>query len=49
MPKRVCANCGETKDVYGAKICPKDHFICKDCARRHGHCPLCPPGARELR
>jgi len=41
MAQRVCSNCGKTKEVNGGKICSKDHVVCKDCASRHTHCPLC--------
>jgi transposase-like protein len=41
MAKRTCAQCGKEKDVYGGKICSKDHFICQDCARYRSDCPLC--------
>ncbi len=29
MATRVCAICGEEKNVSGGKICENDHFICK--------------------
>jgi hypothetical protein len=42
MAKRVCANCGKEKDVYGGKICSNDHFICESCYHSTGkRCPLC--------
>lgn len=41
MAQRVCGNCGKTKDVHGGKICSHDHFICKECAFGHLHCPIC--------
>ena len=41
MAKQTCAKCGKEKDVYGAKVCPNDHFICKDCTWQHISCPLC--------
>jgi len=44
MPKRICAACGEEKDVYGGKICTKNenHFVCKECYYRYGNkCPVC--------
>ena len=31
MAKRSCAKCGKEKDVEGARICEKGHFICKSC------------------
>ncbi|MFA5375615.1 MAG: hypothetical protein WC455_07660 [Dehalococcoidia bacterium] len=40
MAKRICAECGKEKDVYGGKTCSKDHFICKECARYRTNCPL---------
>ena len=39
--KRVCDNCGHTKETYGAKTCSSGHFICHSCASGHVHCPLC--------
>jgi len=41
MSQRVCDKCGHHKDIYGGKTCSKSHFICKDCAWGHEHCPLC--------
>ncbi len=41
MSERSCANCGKKKDVYGGKICSKEHFICKSCAFGRSTCPLC--------
>ncbi|MDR3596513.1 hypothetical protein [Clostridium sp.] len=28
---RICDNCGEEKEEYGAKTCSNGHFICEDC------------------
>jgi hypothetical protein len=41
MSERICDNCGHKKPVLGAKTCEKGHFICKNCAYDHKHCPLC--------
>lgn len=41
MATRICAKCGKEHDVQGGKICEKGHFICKNCAYGHQHCPLC--------
>ncbi|MFX1534659.1 MAG: hypothetical protein ACFFDI_10595 [Promethearchaeota archaeon] len=43
MSKRICANCGNKKDVWGGKVCAKDHFICRGCYMSRGRsaCPLC--------
>jgi hypothetical protein len=40
MLMRVCAACGETKDLRGGKICEKGHFICSSCQRRVTKCPI---------
>lgn len=45
MAKRVCAECGEDKDIKGGKICEKGHFLCKACASKgwspRKNCPVC--------
>lgn len=47
MARRVCANCGQEKDVSGGRVCPKDHFICSSCVYggffgpTRESCPLC--------
>ena len=41
MAKRVCANCGKEKDVYGGKVCKNDHFICSSCSYGRSTCPIC--------
>lgn len=49
MSKRVCAECGEEKDVSGGKVCVNSHFICKGCIMKDvgifsgakQNCPLC--------
>ena len=40
MPERVYDKCGHKKPLSGGKTCSKGHFICKDCAYGHKHCPL---------
>lgn len=50
MPKRTCAVCGKEKDVSGAKVCEKGHFVCYRCVHASdtllstsgkSKCPLC--------
>ncbi|MBU4220991.1 MAG: hypothetical protein KKA10_05100 [Euryarchaeota archaeon] len=41
MAKRTCGKCGLEKEVKGAKICLKEHFICQSCASGKSTCPLC--------
>lgn len=38
--KRICAGCGETKQVNGGKVCEKGHFLCASCQRRVTRCPI---------
>lgn len=42
MAERICDACGKKRQVSGAKVCEKGHFICSVC---HGGwretCPLC--------
>lgn len=37
---RECAVNGKRKPVWGGKICEQGHFICKEHAEGHVHCPL---------
>jgi hypothetical protein len=40
MLKRVCAVCGEEKDVKNGKICEKGHFICYQHQKGRTKCPI---------
>jgi hypothetical protein len=49
MAERVCAKCGKSRKLEGAKICENNHFICKICVSEtlglfsgsRTKCPLC--------
>ncbi|MBU4266056.1 MAG: hypothetical protein KKE96_02395 [Candidatus Altiarchaeota archaeon] len=48
MPKRKCDACGKETDVFGGKVCPNGHFICRACyiSRGSTSCPLCKKSLR---
>jgi hypothetical protein len=50
MTTRVCAACGNKKDVEGGLVCEKGHFICYSCSGKSrgivfdytlSTCPVC--------
>lgn len=50
MPTRVCAVCGNAKDLAGGMVCEKGHFICYVCSGKGkgvvfdytiSRCPVC--------
>lgn len=50
MAKRVCAKCGNEKEISGGLICEKGHFICRACSGKDKgfvvdytlkKCPVC--------